>query len=154
MSAQTESGRRKHEPTHDPGEEHGGQVSFQRVRGSRLVERSEQIAPGHGWTWFLICGHTVVRRSAHGCQKSAICPACRADPKPPPTTSRKRASAAYVERRRARHDALGLCRACKTPAVEGRKYCETHLEYFRERSRRAYYANRIMTPAKSNEEGK
>jgi hypothetical protein len=38
---------------------------------------------------------------------------------------------------REKHEQAGMCRSCKRPAKEGRKYCQTHLDRANARARRS-----------------
>ena len=97
---------------------------MQSVRGMRdVVERTDD--------WFrLSCGHKIVPTSDQRTRgrPSAICKECRAAKLTP-----KQVAARTIQRRRE----MGRCWNCETPALEGHTFCEKHLVYLRERSRKA-----------------
>lgn len=101
-------------------------MTFIRVRGSRLIASVEPLAEGVGFTWTLVCGHTVASPSRpRPAQKSAVCKACRRETE---ALTIRELNVAATKRSRWKRVAHGLCRDCGSPAAPGRKQCDRHLK--------------------------
>lgn len=113
-----------------------------RARGMRKLVSVEPANPG--FLWHLACGHTERKAHRPRGQTGAMCWACRRATATQPVTEDP--NSVEVRQWRSEH---GLCRACGSPAAEGKKTCAAHLAA----SKEAYWRKRTSPLATDKREG-